>query len=95
MTVLPLLHDQKCTKFSLFQLYGVDISIAYDHTNTNVHPVGMETTMQTGQVSVRKLDITTIHAPNKSGRNVQNGNRTYADDAIDAEAIFTLSITSK
>jgi len=55
----------------------------------------METTMQTGQVSVRKLDITTIHAPNKSGRNVQNGNRTYADDAIDAEAIFTLSITSK
>ncbi|MBP9151377.1 MAG: hypothetical protein KBF73_03760 [Flavobacteriales bacterium] len=70
----------------------LDISVTYTDTDANGNPIGMQTVLQTGQISEGELQIAVIHSPDKLGRNVQNGDRTYAKGTIDAEAIFTLKI---
>ncbi|MCF8465297.1 MAG: hypothetical protein K9G41_10670 [Flavobacteriales bacterium] len=74
---------------------GLEITVTYSDMDANGNPIGMQTVLHTGEISEGDLEIAVIHSLNKSGRNVRNGNRTYAEGTIDAEANFCVKITSE
>jgi hypothetical protein len=72
---------------------GLDMAISYADTDGNGYPIGLKTSINTGNApSSGSLRITLRHEPDKSAQGVADGNITNAGGETDVEADFGISI---
>jgi hypothetical protein len=78
------------------QFFFVDadnINIAYDDTDSNGKPVGLKTTIVTGEAGQGgTITVTLIHEPNKLGEGVSDGNIDNAGGSTDISVIFPVNV---
>lgn len=70
----------------------LDLSVSYSDTDGDGKPVGLATTVQTGDASSGTLTITLRHEPNKSASGVSTGDITNAGGETDIEVHFIVNI---
>lgn len=70
----------------------LDATIAYEDTDADGNPVGLETTMTTGDASTGTLTVILRHEPNKDGNDVSDGDITNAGGETDIEVSFPVTI---
>lgn len=71
---------------------GITLSFSYDDTDTNGAPIGVKTTMFTGDAATGKLQLTLRHDLNKGASGVAQGDITNAGGDTDAQVEFDLVI---
>ncbi len=71
---------------------GVNLSFAYDDTDTNGNPIGLEVLFQTGEASTGQFQVTLRHEPNKTASGVSTGDISNAGGETDIEVIFDIEI---
>lgn len=76
--------------------YGIsgaaELTILYDDEDVNGSPVGLSTTVETGNTSTGQLTITLRHEPDKSAPGVSEGNIANAGGETDISVTFNVSI---
>ncbi|NNL90900.1 MAG: type 1 periplasmic binding fold superfamily protein [Saprospiraceae bacterium] len=75
-----------------FQSSGVNVSVDYNDQDENGHPVGLLSTLTTGDNSNGTLTIVLRHQPDKSATGVSDGNISNAGGESDIEVTFDLSV---
>lgn len=68
------------------------VTIAYNDSDPNGLPIGIETTLITGTAGSTDLTVILRHEPNKSGDNVSTGDITNAGGETDIEVVFPLDV---
>lgn len=71
---------------------GISLSFSYDDTDANGAPIGLETTMTTGDAATGKLQVTLRHDLNKGGSGVAQGDITNAGGETDLQVEFDFVI---
>lgn len=71
---------------------GLDMSVVYDDKDCNGNPLGIRTTLSTGQPSTGTLTITLLHGPDKFADGVSDGDITNAGGLVDFECTFDVEI---
>lgn len=71
---------------------GITLSFSYDDTDVNGAPIGLETTMTTGDVASGKLQVTLRHDLDKGAAGVAQGDITNAGGETDVQVEFDLII---
>lgn len=71
---------------------GANASVAYADTDANGDPVGIMTTLTTGDAGSGTLKITLRHEPVKDAAGVSSGDITNADGETDIEVTFNVLI---
>lgn len=71
---------------------GLNISVSYGDKDENDFPVGLESTITTGEASTGKLAITLLHQPAKDAEGVAEGDITNAGDDPDFSIRFDVTI---
>ena len=67
-------------------------TIAYDDTDANSQPIGLNTTLTTTTTESGTITITLRHKPNKSATNVASGDITNAGGETDIEVTFNVDV---
>ena len=75
-----------------FLIEGIDVDVAYIDSDTNGNPVGLATTLTTGNASSGQLTIILRHEPDKSAAGVSEGDITNAGGETDIEVPFSVDI---
>jgi len=75
-----------------FATDGLDLSFAYEDLDANGQPVGLTTTLVTGNAGTGNLRITLRHQPDKSANGVTNGAIDNAGGETDIEVTFPVTI---
>lgn len=70
---------------------GLNVTIAYADTDTEMNPLGLTTTFTTGASSSGTMTITLRHEPNKSAPGVTIDNPSAAGGTTDAMVNFTVA----
>jgi len=68
------------------------LSVAYNDTDSEGNPLGLATTLTTGDAGAGTLTITLRHEPNKSAEGVSDGNIANASGETDIEVTFDLVV---
>ena len=71
---------------------GLDLTIAYTDADANNQPVGLTTTITTGDAGSGNLTVTLRHEPNKDGAGVAAGQIENAGGETDIEVTFPITI---
>lgn len=71
---------------------GITLSFSYDDTDANGAPIGLETTMTTGDAATGKLQVTLRHDLDKGATGVAQGDITNAGGETDIQVEFDLVI---
>lgn len=71
---------------------GLNATIAYSDKDANDQPLGISTTLTTGDASQGQLTIILRHEPAKSAEGVADGNVANAGGETDIEATFDITI---
>ena len=66
--------------------------VAYGDQDSEGNPLGIITTLTTGDAGTRTLTVSLIHEPNKSGENVSAGNPANAGSKTDIEVSFDIDV---
>jgi hypothetical protein len=66
--------------------------VAYGDVDGNGKPLGLQTTVVTGDVSTGTLTITLRHEPDKSAAGVSGGDLTNAGGETDIEVTFDVTV---
>lgn len=69
-----------------------DLEIAYDDVDADGNPIGINTTLQTGEAGSGALTITLRHEPDKNGTDVSAGNIANAGGETDIEVTFDVEV---
>jgi hypothetical protein len=69
-----------------------DIKISYDDKDSKAQPIGLKTTLQTGNKANGKLKITLRHEPNKAASGVASGDIKNAGGETDIEVEFPITV---
>ncbi len=75
-----------------FATDGLDLRFAYDDLDANQQPVGLNTTLITGDAGTGNLRITLRHEPNKNATGVSMGNIDNAGGETDIEVTFPITV---
>lgn len=68
------------------------LSVAYGDEDSEGNPLGIITTLTTGDAGTGTLTVSLIHEPNKSGENVSAGNPANAGGETDIEVSFDIDV---
>ena len=68
------------------------LSVTYNDTDANGQPVGLSTTLTTGDAGTGTLRIILRHEPNKSAEGVANGDVSNAGGETDIEVVFDVVV---
>ena len=71
---------------------GITLTFSYADTDANGAPIGLETTMTTGDAATGKLQVTLRHEPDKGATGVAQGDITNAGGETDIQVEFDLVI---
>ncbi|OWY22846.1 type 1 periplasmic binding fold superfamily protein [Sphingobacteriales bacterium UPWRP_1] len=71
---------------------GLNATVAYADFDGNNKPLGLATTLTTGNVSEGALTITLLHEPDKMAAGVADGNIANAGGETDIEVQFTVKV---
>ncbi len=71
---------------------GLNLDVTYDDTDSNGNPIGLSSTVNTGDASNGALTIILRHEPDKDAAGVSDGDITNAGGESDIEATFELVI---
>lgn len=71
-------------------LEGVEVS--YDDVDSNGNPIGLATTVMTGDPAAGSITIVLRHEPNKLAAGVSDGNLSNAGGETDIEVIFDVVV---
>jgi len=71
---------------------GLDMSVAYEDKDRHGNPLGIRTTLSTGQPSTGTLTITLLHGPDKFAEGVSDGNITNAGGTVGLDCKFDVTI---
>ena len=69
-----------------------NIAVAYADTDSNGKPVGLKTTVTTGDAGSATITVTLIHEPNKLAEGVSDGDITNAGGATDISVTFPITV---
>ena len=69
-----------------------NLSIAYRDQDADGHPIGLKSTLMTGDAASGSLTIVLRHEPNKSAVGVSNGDITHAGGETDIEVTFPIDV---
>lgn len=69
-----------------------DVVIGYEDTDKNAMPIGVETTVTTGNAGTGKLSVTLRHEPNKTAAGVSTGDISNAGGETDIEVTFEIDV---
>jgi len=75
-----------------FATDGLDLRFAYEDADANQQPVGLSTTLLTGDAGTGNLRITLRHEPDKNATGVSMGNIENAGGETDIEVTFPIMI---
>lgn len=75
-----------------FQTDISDLSVTYLDVDADGNPVGLETTLTTGDATNGQLTIILRHEPDKDGENVSQGDITNAGGETDINVTFDVTI---
>ncbi len=75
-----------------FATDGLDLRFTYEDVDANQQPVGLMTTLITGNAGTGNLRITLRHEPNKSATGVSMGNLDNAGGETDIEVTFPVTV---
>ena len=75
-----------------FATDGLDLRFAYEDLDANQQPVGLSTTLLTGDAGTGNLRITLRHEPSKSATGVSMGNIDNAGGETDIEVTFPVTV---
>ena len=67
---------------------GHHTDLSYADTDANGAPIGLETTMTTGDAATGKLQVTLRHEPDKGATGVAQGDITNAGGETDIQVEF-------
>lgn len=70
----------------------LNATVAYTDEDNNGNPVGLFSTVTTGDASTGTLTVTLRHEPNKSGSGVADGDISNAGGETDIEVTFDITI---
>jgi hypothetical protein len=71
---------------------ALNATVAYGDVDGNGKPLGLQTTVVTGDVSTGTLTITLRHEPDKSAAGVSGGDLTNAGGETDIEVTFDVTV---
>ncbi len=71
---------------------GLNLTVDYSDADENGNPLGLATTITTGDASTGNLTVTLRHEPDKSANGVSNGDITNAGGETDIEVQFNVTI---
>ncbi|MCB0652019.1 MAG: type 1 periplasmic binding fold superfamily protein [Saprospiraceae bacterium] len=86
--------EDEAHQFFFQALGGLDVGVDYTDTDSEGHPVGLETTVTTGNASLGQLSVILRHQPDKSAAGVADGDITNAGGETDIEVIFDVEISN-
>lgn len=69
-----------------------DLTVAYNDTDGDGNPVGLQSTLTTGAATTGTMTIILRHLPNKSASNVSAGDITNAGGETDIEVTFPIDV---
>jgi len=69
-----------------------DVTVAYGDADSDSNPIGLVTTLTTGDAGMGTLRITLKHEPEKSATGVSTGDITNAGGETDIEVTFNLDV---
>lgn len=75
-----------------FQSSISDLTITYNDQDENGNPIGLNSTLNTGNAATGSITITLRHEPNKSAEGVSEGNINNAGGETDIEVTFPLNV---
>ncbi len=75
-----------------FQSSLSDVSVAYTDQDANGNPLGLATTLTTGNAGTGTLTLVLRHEPSKNATGVANGDITNAGGETDIEVTFSLDV---
>lgn len=75
-----------------FQTSLSDLTISYEDQDADGNPVGLNTTVSTGEAGSGTITITLRHEPNKSAAGVSEGDITNAGGETDIEVTFNVNV---
>ena len=75
-----------------FQVSGLNLTVDYADMDADGNPVGLATTVTTGEASTGTLTVILRHEPDKNAENVAAGDITSAGGSTDVEATFDVTI---
>jgi len=75
-----------------FQSDLSNLTVAYNDEDADSNPVGLSSTITTGDPESGTLTITLRHEPNKSGEGVSDGDITNAGGETDIEVTFPIDV---
>lgn len=71
---------------------GLNATVAYGDQDAEGNPVGLSSTITTGDTSTGTMTVTLRHEPDKSGSGVSSGDITNAGGETDIEVSFDITI---
>jgi len=71
---------------------GLNATVAYGDQDASGNPVGLSSTVTTGDASSGTMTVTLRHEPNKGGSGVASGDITNAGGETDIEVTFDITI---
>jgi hypothetical protein len=75
-----------------FMIDQADMTVTYEDTDENGHPIGLQTLMSTGASSQGHMTIVLRHLPDKNASGVADGDITNAGGETDIEVTFPMLI---
>lgn len=75
-----------------FTVAGANLTVAYGDQDANGNPLGLATTLTTGDASTGTLQVVLRHEPDKSATGVSTGDITNAGGETDIEVTFDITI---
>jgi hypothetical protein len=75
-----------------FQSNIANLTITYNDQDTEGNPVGLSTTLTTGEATSGSINIILRHEPNKSASGVSDGDITNAGGETDIEVTFPIDV---
>jgi hypothetical protein len=88
---LEVLGEADAHQF-FFQTNVSGLTFAYDDTDTNGKPLGVNSLVTTTAAGNGTVTVTLRHEPNKSATNVANGDITNAGGETDIEVTFNVTV---
>ena len=69
-----------------------DLTVTYNDQDADGNPIGLSSTLKTGDATTGNLVITLIHEPEKSAAGVSTGDIDNASGTIDLEVTFPVNV---
>lgn len=85
-------HENQEHQFFFTTDNNVELSITYNDKDANENPVGLESTLTTGNASTGKLTVILRHEPNKFAEGVADGDITNAGGETDIQVTFNVVV---